>query len=343
MKSRGGKGQEHEMKDSVLNLGRRFVASIMKGIEEIPKSDGMLLMRGVTNLQTGTVVDSIVIRGVERLFWEECLKQVMTPDIRCRVCAVGTPGTGKTTSTLFLIRTLFENKHTVVYRFPGASYFYVFKWRPYTGYDVNVYTQEHSLWDVESLSDPSTFYIVDPGNSGKNCLPHTSFAARTIIVSTCEVSDYWGGSELTKQRGNVTGMFRIFPMWDLEELLMARPYLQETVLTDEDVEARFRQVGGLPRYVFSRKRYLLSTLQNQKYAIASLTAKEAELIVNGDMDAVGSFVDGRCKSEIIGYAKTYKDGEITFETRNVEFISQFVAAKVVEELIPDLRSHAPGR
>ena len=132
-------------------------------------------------------------------------------------------------------------------------------------------------------------------------------------------------------------------MWDLEELLVARPYLQETVLTDEDVEARFRKVGGLPRHVFAIEWYYSSTLENQKYAIASLTAKEAEIIVNGDMDAVGRFVDGRCKSEIIGYAKTYKDGEITFETRNVEFISQFVAAKVVEKLIPDIRSHAPGR
>ena len=127
----------------------------MKGIVEIPKSDGMLLMRGVTNLETGTVLDSVVIRGVERLFWSECVNQVMTPDMVRRVCAVGTPGTGKTTSTVFLIRTLFENKHTVVYRFASEPYYWEFKWRPYTGgYDVNVYTQEHSLWDVESLIDP---------------------------------------------------------------------------------------------------------------------------------------------------------------------------------------------
>ena len=161
-------------------------------------------------------------------------------------------------------------------------------------------------------------------------------------MSTCENSDYWGGSELTKQRGNVKGMFRIFPMWDLEELLMARPYLQRTVLTDEDVEARFRQVGGLPRIVFANERYYSSTLETQKYAIVSLSAKEAELIVNGDMDAVGRFAHGRCKSEIICYAKTYMDGEIKFDTRNVEFISEFVAEKVGEK-IPDLRSPAPGR
>jgi hypothetical protein len=322
------------MQTSALNHGRRFVASIMTGIEEIPESDGMWLMRGVTNLETGSILDTIVIRSVERLFWSECVHQVMTPGMVLRVCAVGTPGIGKTTSTIFLIRTLFEKKHTVVYRFASEPYYWEFKWWHLTGgYHVHVYPDD---FPVRYLIDPSTFYIVDPGASRKNCLPNTSFAARTIIVSSSDDYECWGRSHLERRTGNVDGQFMMFPMWDLEELLMARPYLQRTVLTDQDVEERFRQVGGIPRYVFADEEDLLFTLQNQKYAIASLTAKDVERIFGGNMDAVGSFDHGRTKSEIICYAKTYKDGEIMFETHKYEFISRSMAEKVGEKFMPDL-------
>jgi hypothetical protein len=323
--------------NTALNHGRRFVASIMKGIVEIPKSDGMLLMRGVTNLETGSILDSVVIRNVERRFWSECVNQVMTPDMVRRVCAVGTPGIGKTTSTVFLIRTLFENKQTVVYRFASEPYYWEFTWRTSTGYDVNVYTQDHDIWDIRSLIDPSTFYIVDPGASRENCLPDTLFQARTIIVSSSDDYECWGRSHLTKQIGNVNGRFMMFPMWDLEELLMARPYLQQrTVITDEDVEARFRQVGGIPRYVFADEEDLLFISQNQKYAIASLTAKDVERIVGGNIGPGGSFDHGRLVSEIICYARTYMDGEIKFDTRKVEFISRSMAEKVSKKFMPDL-------
>jgi hypothetical protein len=50
-------------------------------------------------------------------FWEECLKVVNTPNRRDRVAAIGTPGTGKTTSTPILIRMLLEENKTVLYIF----------------------------------------------------------------------------------------------------------------------------------------------------------------------------------------------------------------------------------
>ena len=324
------------MKYMSLNHGRQFVASIMKGMETIPGSDGMWLMRGVTNLETGTVLESLVIRNVERLFWDECLNEVMTPDVRCRVCAMGSPGTGKTSSTLFLIRTLLENKHTVVYRFASEYYFWEFRWNNIYGYVVSVYPGDAGIRDVKSLRDPSTYYIVDPGASTKDCLPPTSVVAQTIIVSSSDDSDCWGRREFTKGRNDVYGIFRIFPTWDLEELLLARPYLQRTVLTDQEVEERFRLVGGFPRHIFAERENFSTLLDDQRYAIPSLTAEEAARIVEGHMDPVGSFAHNYPKSDIIGYGRTHKEGKITFWPRKVDINSPSVAEKVAEKFMPEL-------
>ena len=66
----------------------------MNILEEIPASNGMGVIRGVTSLETGTARD-IVIRNVIRPLWEECINEVKTTDKRYRVCEVGTPGQTK--------------------------------------------------------------------------------------------------------------------------------------------------------------------------------------------------------------------------------------------------------
>ena len=106
-----------------LQRGQDFAASIMNILEEIPASNGMGVIRGVTCLETGTARD-IVIRNVIRPLWEECINEVKTPDKRYRVCVVGTPG--KTTSKAFPIRMLFEEKLTVVYRLKSEDFFWEF-------------------------------------------------------------------------------------------------------------------------------------------------------------------------------------------------------------------------
>jgi hypothetical protein len=103
-----------------------FVRSIMEKVpERIPESDGMLVMRGVVVLERDVALD-VVIRNVTQPFWQACIDavdpqqsdggRVVSPNQQLRVCAVGTPGIGKTTCTPYLIKMLLEKKKTVVYR-----------------------------------------------------------------------------------------------------------------------------------------------------------------------------------------------------------------------------------
>ena len=57
---------------------------------------------------------------------------------------------------------------------------------------------------------------------------------------------------------------------------MARRYLKGAVNTDEEVVARFPEVGGVPRHI-------------QNAAISALTATQATQILQSRLDVVGSF------------------------------------------------------
>ena len=96
-----------------LNRGIDFAVLIMKDIEEIPGSHGMRAIHGVVDLETDGQ-------------WDVVIRSVAQP---VRVCAVGTPGIGKSTSTAFLIRMLLQEKHTVVYRIASEDYLWEFAWK----------------------------------------------------------------------------------------------------------------------------------------------------------------------------------------------------------------------
>ena len=290
------------MKKVALNRGRDFAASIMKDIEEIPESNGMRIMRDVMSLESGMERD-IVIRDITQPYWEECINMVMRSDMRVRVYALGNPGIGKTISTSFLIRMLFEKKHTVVYRLKSEDYFWEFEWKN-EGYDVAVYPEKDGIRDVGTLCDASTFYIVDAGIESESCLPESSFNARTIIVSSPDETNWAGGLGCDGLR-----MFMYFPNWDLDELLMARPYMKGAVPTDEEVMARFREVGGVPRHILLNEEDFLAILHVQNAAISALTVTEATQIVQGKLDVVGSFAN-QPRSSIIGYTKPKIDGKM---------------------------------
>ena len=316
------------------NRGSEFFTSIMKEIEEIPGSNGMRVMRGVIKLESDSERD-IVIRNITQPFWEECIRAVSIPNMRVRVCAVGTPGIGKTTSTPFLIRMLLEEKKTVVYRLRTEDYFWEFAWNDEGGYVVNVHPEKDGIRGVNSLKEPSTFYIVDPGSTSDSCLPKTSLKARTIIVSSPN-ERHWGGNEFDKLRDDVIGTFRYFPLWDLHEILMAQPYLSSTVITGEEVEARFRVVGGVPRHIILHEDYLGRVLRSQNEAIEALTVRQAQQIVEGKLDAVGSFGSNQPRSAIIGYAMAQTPEKIPFSTPLVTIISPSVAENVVYKFMADL-------
>ena len=218
----------------------------------------------------------------------------------------------------------------MVYRLASEPFYWEFKWKP-TGHVVNVHPKSRDIYEVESLKTPSTFYIVDPMSTTTSCFPPYTLEARTIIVSSPD-GTHWRGENFEKKVGNVIGTFRFFSMWDLNELLEARSYFG-TVLTIPEVEARFRLVGGVPRHVFLEEKYFPAVLRNQNDAVESLTEREAQQIIKGKLDSVGTFASNQPKSALIGYAMAQNQGEAWFSSRKVEIVSPIVAEKILEKLM----------
>jgi hypothetical protein len=315
------------MENDALQLGRDFVASIMADITQIPRRPGIGIMKNVPSMTTG-IQGNVFIRKITEPFWEECIRVVNTQGMRVRVCAVGTPGIGKTTSTSFLIRMLLKKKVTVVYRIKPEDFFWEFQWNNEENRNVvRVYPQETRMRDIDSLTKDSTFYIVDPGTTIDSCLPPDAFKPRTIIVSSPDGS-HWGGKHFPKERLGTNGRFRYYPMWDLDELLLAQPYLAKTGLTKKEVVARFRLVGGVPRHIFADDEDFQAILLFQQDAIDVLTSTQAEEIVLGKLNAVGTFESDQPKSAVIGYSKAITEEIFPFSSRQVEIVSASVEEKV---------------
>jgi hypothetical protein len=125
------------------------------------------------------------------------------------------------------------------------------------------------------------------------------------------------------ERDEVVGTIVYFPTWDLNEVLMARRYLKGAVNMDEEVVARFREVGGVPRYI-------------QNAAISALTATQATQI------GCCRIVFKPCHEKVGNWMRETQDGrEIMFwYFRNVKLISPLVEEKVVSTL-PELMYGVP--
>ena len=135
----------------------------------------MKVLKDVVVLEEGnTIIEYIVLRKNLEDFWNQVIATVEPKgnNDHIPVCAVGTPGIGKSLTTPILIRLLLKQKKKVIYRIrtiekDGWVYFFIPKTSQNHSADTDDATNVHVIlekdFNVINFNDPSIYYIVDPG------------------------------------------------------------------------------------------------------------------------------------------------------------------------------------
>jgi hypothetical protein len=311
-----------------------FINSLMQAeYEDILESDGMLVLRNILDLESGESKD-IVVRKCTLPFWEECIKVVNTTKKRYRVAAIGTPGTGKTTSTPILIRMLLQRGMTVVYLVQTekeSRWYYKFIPDGITGrITIRIFSEKLDEDDIPT--DPTVYYIVDPGKTKNCCDPPTDFLPKVIIVASPNPL-HWGEGDFTKQRGTVKGIMRFYPVWSDHELACAQKTIAPD-MTEKTVLDRFYMFGGVPRHVFedTDDSWLLSL---QDGAVDSLTLDQASSVVyTPNVIGIDCFSPAT-KSSLLAF-QLREDDTGSFERVKSIFVSSLVFQKVTAKFMASL-------
>jgi hypothetical protein len=320
-------------KEQAILDGIAFSTAIMKDYEDIPNSSGMQVLRNVPTRVTGNP-KNIVLRSITEDFWEKVISTTEDPKYQFRVCAVGSPGVGKTTATPILIRLLLLMKRTVIYHVRSLNLGnWVYEFTPVQESEegpitvkVNVIQENVFLYqDIKSLSQnekPPNYYVVDPYKTKDNCDiddANKAFTGKFILVSSPD-SCHWGGSEFEKvEETSGQGVFLYFPLWDLDELLAACPYINNDI-SDDEVKQRYQEVGGVPRNVFAGTTSYAKVVAKQKNDINFLTKDQLKEISSSGWDVVLTFSEQQLKSAIMGYGTS----GIDYSKKNVQCISEGV-------------------
>jgi Retrotransposon hot spot protein len=297
------------------------VESIMnKDYEKIPNSNGMKVLRNAINLETGKSID-VVIRNITEDFWQT----VIDTTNRSRVCAVGTPGIGKTTSTCILIRLLLQQQKTIIYHVRTKEkngFVYMFTRTTEGSVDVKVIQEKDFNILDENINQTSTYYIVDPGNTKDDCNPPANFIGKVIIVASPD-EGHWGVSEFFKDRGsNSGGMLQFLPVWNLQELIESSSVLGtingvSLGLTNQDIKSRFERFGGVPRYVFASKERYDVQISRQDLALQALSENDAIRLAYKDRSGIKTHSSDLPKGILLSYItnpteKKYQNGYAVF-------------------------------
>jgi hypothetical protein len=315
-----------------------FAQSIMREPEPIDGSDGMSVFKDIVNLETGRMGPNVVVRNITVPFWQACIDLVDTPQLRYRVCAVGSSGIGKSSCTPVLIRMLLKRKATVVYlirSYQKASFCYEFIPNANGSVTTRLYPEKEGICNIASLNSESTYYVVDPGHTQDSCNPASDFQAKVIIVASPD-SRRWGDGEFRKARGTVMGFFKYFPVWELSELLAARMFFPLSIDEEEVVVQRYSEIGGFPPLIFLNSQSSFDReLRDQEINMNKLTLEQVTRIARHDDIFLDPTSQWQPRGNLLTYAKSRND-DYTFDVATVAFASPLVKQKIYTKFKKEL-------
>ena len=322
--------QKSEQTQALERAQSFFQALRHNKIEDVGQPTGMRVIHNIPNVRTGRPLN-VIIRKITQPYFAECLDKAAGGG---RVCALGNPGIGKSTSVSFLIRMIFEkwSDVKVVYDYKGHEWLYEF----HSDGKVDVFPRETTpVHRIASLKKSSNFYIVDPGRPRKgsrrdNCNPSEDVVAGVIIVPSLN-SDHWGGPDFVKgHEGGLEGIRRYNSVWTLDELKAANEFVLTDPLTDEELLNRFYKFGPIPRHIFAKE--LSGYEEEQAKGINALTPKKVQQIFMQKID----HLDTNNADQPSSYVMMYRVKENKFGTPSIELVSkkviEMVAIKYEEQL-----------
>jgi hypothetical protein len=319
-----------------------FVQSIMREPEPIDGSDRMSVLKDIVDLETGTMGVDVVVRNITVPFWQACIDLVDTPQMRYRVCAVGSSGIGKSSCTPVLIRMLLKRKATVVYHIRSLEkdlFYYEFIPNANGTVTTRLYPEDEGICNIASLNSKSTYYVVDPSQTEDSCNPASDFQAKVIIVASPD-SRHWGDGEFRKARGTVMGFFKYFPVWELSELLAARMFFLSPISEEEVVVQRYSKIGGFPPHIFfydcqSMQSWFDVLLRNQETYMNKLTLEQVTRIARHEEIFLDPTSQWQPRGNLLTYTKSRND-DYTFDVATVAFASPLVKQKIYTKFKKDL-------
>lgn len=268
-------------------------------------------------------VINMVLRDEVADFWQQCIS--MAADGH-RVCAVGNPGIGKSTTMPYLFRLLLkETGDTVVYHYRGSGWYFHYVVNSVGSVKTTIFPESVAAVDVPGLNDSSTFYLIDPGKTNDSCDPADSVLASVIICPSCD-SSHWGGSEFIKVRstpmGQRGGIMLYMGVWTFEDISNAAKYLCRVVPPADELLQRFRQFGGVPRWVLAIDIKQASIAQ--QIGIKALSYEHAKSIATDDVSALDTADRSQPSSWVMGYVSEPP----SFNMHGTVVISEFVHEEI---------------
>jgi hypothetical protein len=268
---------------------------------------GMCVLKDIPDIENQFAKLDIILRESTLPFWRECIR--LTDDGH-RVCAIGSPGIGKSTTTVVLIKELLEAGKTVVYlrrtkardAGDGNAGGFMYEFTPTAGGGVTTAVHPEYPFSqhvkIESLKNPNTTFIIDPAKTQDSSDPSIYVLAKVIINASPD-SKHWGGNEFSKRRGlNPEGYFLYYGTWSIFELVAAAPHINPN-LNQEQILARFRLFGGIPRHVFALD--VVAAKQKQAVGVNSITDIQAAQIGNNCVPEINTQDTNQPQSSVMGY------------------------------------------
>jgi hypothetical protein len=320
------------------SFGRHFLDAIMKDPQSLEATHPWLrfLFRRIPHPVIEDTTVDIIIRQADWNFWEACVAELEDPDpqkIRKRVAVIGSPGIGKSTTALFLIRRLVEMRKVVVYVIKGTAGNYVVFNLNGNSSVVTEFPGSTPETAVLPLRNRETYYIIDPGITKTNCNPDPNVKAKVLIVASPD-ERHWGGNTFPKdQPGWPGGLYWYFPPWSLQELQAAGSLLIPPI-TSEQIEQLFSIFGGIPRQVF-RPAYWKQNSKVLEQKVEALSEAHAKNLVSGRFNVHANFGADQPQGGIVIFTPTddYEDVVVSLASESVgNWVRTFFLDQIWAEL-----------